>query len=92
METQQELSRAEVTELACYLEKLADEIPKGLPLKSTILFAILDLTTYGGQGLKGKDFYKALFFARSIPRFDDFDSDECAAWMINDVEHLKYWE
>lgn len=86
------MDKQELKQLTDYLHKLCDEIPRGLSsLKDALTFTLLDLTAYWRHDIKTKDLNKALTFAKSIPKFDDFNSDECCAWMLNDEEYIKYW-
>lgn len=76
-----------------YLNKLADQIPAGLThLNDVMAMVILDFAIYYRTGIKLHMYPKALAFADTIPKFTDFNSDECTRWMLHDREHLKYWK
>lgn len=84
-------SRIEARDLSNYLNKIADHVPRGLSrMQDALTFTILDLISYARHGIEMKSLLKAYAFAKSIPVFTDFESEEFCAWLINDVEHLKY--
>ena len=59
-------------------------------LKDACTFAALDIGMYWRFQTKTKDFDKAVAFAKSIPVFEDLNSDDACGWMLHDEEHLKY--
>ncbi|MEP4948864.1 MAG: hypothetical protein ABJU26_15135, partial [Flavobacteriaceae bacterium] len=78
------MNKEEIKNLADYLEKLSDCIPNGLwSLKDAVSFTCIELRMYARFGKKGKDFEKALEFAKSIPIVDDFNSDKIITWQLN---------
>ena len=86
-------NKAEIKELADYLKKINDKVPFGLSrLKDTLTFAEMDLRICARLEIGFKKYDKALAFARSIPKFEDLESEEFIDWKLDDVEHLKYWE
>mgnify|MGYP007079535621 FL=1 len=85
------MNREEIKNLADYLDKLSDSIPQGnWPVKDAVSFACIELRMYLRLGMKGKDFDKALTFAKSIPRTEDFDSIEIIRWQLHNKDYQNY--
>ncbi len=84
-------TRQEVRELADYLEKVVERIPRGLShLKDALTFALIDLDCYAIGLYRTSTYRQALDFAQSIPRVEDLEGDTFTTWMLNDLEHRKY--
>ena len=87
------MEKAEIKEMIDYLDKVADQIPRGLAgLSDAVSFAMLDLIASYRHNIKTKAYDKALAFAKSIPKVKHFQTATFTSWMINDQEHLKYWD
>lgn len=85
------MNKSEIKDLIDYMHLIGDHVPKGLSsLNDALTLALLDLTALYrfGMQLSGSD--KAQAFGKSIPKFENFDSDEFSSWLIHDREHLKY--
>jgi len=87
------MEKAEIKEMIDYLAKVADQIPRGLSeLSDAVSFALLDLIALYRHNIKTGAFDKAIAFAKSIPKVEHFQTATFTSWMINDQEHLKYWD
>ena len=85
------MNRNEIKDLADYLDKLAETIPQGnWPVKDAVSFACIDLRMFLRTGVKSSDFEKALTFAKSIPKTDDFDSIEIIRWQLHNKDYQNY--
>lgn len=85
------MERDKITDLANYLDELAETIPQGnWPVKDAVTFACIELRMFLRTGVKGKDFDKALTFAKSVPVTDDFDSIEIIRWQLHNKDYQKY--
>jgi len=85
------MNKNEVKELLDYMNAVGAHVPRGLSsLNEAMTFAILDLTAYYRFGSQLSSFHKAIAFGKTIPKFTDLKSEECASWMLHDVEHMKY--
>ena len=85
------MEKNKISDLADYLDKLADSIPIGnWPVKDAVKFACIELRMFLRTGIKGKHFNNALTFAESIPKTDDFDSIEIIRWQLQNNDYKKY--
>jgi hypothetical protein len=85
------MNNQELKDLAAYLDKVADAIPKGLSqLKDAVSFATIDLNAYAYQGIRISTYSKSLEFALSIPKVEDLEGDELTHWMLHDMKFLEY--
>lgn len=85
------MKHEEIVQLADYLDKVAQRIPRGLAdLKDAVTFVIFDLRTYTRTQIRLRSYTKALTFAQKIPQVADLQSEEFTEWMLNTTDHLEY--
>lgn len=85
------MKKTEAKELAAYMDTVDKNVPIGLgDLKDVLQFAAIDLRAFAVTDKIGRHLPHAITFAKSIPKFTDFDSDEFNTWLIHDEAYLDY--
>lgn len=85
------MKKEELTELAGYIDELGDKIPNGLShLKDAVNFACIEIRMHARFRTETPDLSKAIEFAKSIPKVDDFDDPVITDWMLHNTDFLKY--
>lgn len=85
------MTHKELVQLADYLDKVAQAIPRGLPdLKDAVTFAVYDLRSYTRTHKRLRTLGQAIKFAKKIPVVATMEADRLTEWMIHTTDHLDY--
>lgn len=85
------MKHEELIQLADYLDKVAQAIPRGLPeLKDVVTFAVYDLRTYTRTHIRLRTLGQAIKFAKKVPIVATMEADRLTEWMLNTTDHLEY--